>query len=159
HTKGENLQWLKSADDIKAQIPIEIIPVTALTGSSLISSQLEKIETKCDAIFLLPDPMLFKDHETVKKLLDYCAQKKLPVISYSEKLLVHPAVALAIHVHSETVGSQIANIAEKMINNDQSFRSLSFSAGSSVSINLRHCLEMKINVNLENLDITDTIVE
>ena len=150
-------QWFQETKDAAGKIGVDIIGQTVANKKQAVAA-LHNLLPKIDAFWLLSDPDVTPDRETVIQLLQQCDAQKIPVFSSHEEFAKFGAV-LIVAVDSATVGWQAADIAAKSLAGKAVEGKVQIPGGSHIILNLPKVKEYRLPYNWDALDSVDQIEE
>lgn len=157
-SKAYNKEWHAAAVEAGKAAGIEVRGI-ALSSPGDVSSRLDELLPTVDALWIIPDPIVLSDEETVTELFERCRGKKKPTFTYSEAFVDAGAV-LVVSPDLSTLGRQAAALAKDLLGSDppRAVNPLD-PAGSSVTLNMKAVDALGLQLNQDALSSVNRIVE
>lgn len=122
-----------------------------------ISEALKELLPKIDMFWIISDPIVLSNKESVQQIFQLAQEQKKPVYAYSDVFIEQGAV-LAVSADIATIGRQSASLA-MMINKDKvPAGTVQSPAGSTVTLNKCILDALQLNFNKDALDSVNKIV-
>lgn len=152
-----NREWFNSTLELSKEMGIEIVGKPVHKSRHTISSLTELVQ-KIDALWLISDPVIMSDKETIQSIFDTCDADNVPVFSYHETFAEYGAV-LIVSVDDPTIGRQAADIAREVLSDEDSEEKVQLPAGSSIILNLKKVRALGLPYNEAALSTVNKIIE
>lgn len=122
-----------------------------------ISEALNELLPKIDMFWIISDPVVLSNKESVQKIFQSAQQQKKPVYTYSDVFIAYGAV-LAISADIATIGRQSASLAMMIDKDKVPAGTVQNPAGSTVTLNKCTLDALQLNFNKDALDSVNKIV-
>ncbi|MBE9563175.1 MAG: hypothetical protein IMF12_09980 [Proteobacteria bacterium] len=158
YSESHNSQWFDLAVSQAKEVGLSLYG-KAVTNTTDVSQELEKILPKIDALWLISDPTILHNANQVQQIFDTTAAMKKPIFAYNTLFTKYGAI-LTIAADLPTMGRQAAYLAQNIL--DQSIdeeEKIQLPAGSSVTLNLKKIREYGININHSALSSVENIIQ
>jgi putative ABC transport system substrate-binding protein len=119
---------------------------------------LEELLPKIDALWLISDPVIMSDKNTLLEVFRVCDENKMPVFAYHEAFANYGA-ALIVSVDIPTIGRQAAGIAMEVLSGEKMEEKVQFPAGSYMVMNLKKVKQYALDYNMNALASVNRIIE
>jgi putative ABC transport system substrate-binding protein len=147
-----NRQWFTEAEATGRRLGIEVIGYS-VSRPSRVDNGLRELTPKVDALWLIPDPVVLDDEETIRIYFDMAHAANRPVFAYSAAFeALKPTLIIAPDM--PTIGRQAADIFQNLT----TARDVYFPAGSEVILNLGRVREYGLEFNRDSLDSVNRII-
>ncbi len=157
YSKEYTTQWFESIRDQAKELEIEIIG-KVVSDPKDTEPFLKQLLGTCDAIWLIPDPLVVPEEKYLLNMLKLCDTHKKPVFSYNETFAELGAV-LIVSVDDPTIGRQAADMASGLLSTQKNSEKVQFPAGSQVILNLKKAKEYGLEYNQNALGVVNTIIK
>ncbi len=151
-----NKEWFDVAVESAKDVGIGIVG-KPVSKPSKIESALEKLLPKVDALWLIPDPVVIHDIESVNKIFELCQAAGKPIYTY-DKAFADLGATLIMSADITTMISQSAGIVSSILEDREIEEKVQNPAGSHIILNMRKVEEYGLNLNIEALDSVNEIV-
>jgi len=145
YSKKYNREWLKKAETTAREIGVDLIPI-AVKSPIDISKQLDHWLPSIDALWLISDPIVLSDKNSVIRIFKRSHKMKKPVLTYS-KVFIKYGATLSVSVDIPTMGGQVAVLAQDMVQQREISTRVQSPAGSYVVLNLQKTDAYGVHVN------------
>ncbi len=156
YSRKYNEEWFDVAVESAKDVGIKIIG-KSISKPSKIESSLNKLLPKVDALWLIPDPMVIYDIESVNKLFEQCKAAGKPIYTY-DKAFADLGATLIMSADIPTMISQSAGIVSSLQEDQGIEEKVQNPAGSHIIINMKKVEEYGLNLNIDALDSVNEIV-
>ncbi len=150
--------WMTSTEKEATKMGIKLNKVKCDSVRGVTLSDLKKL-TDIDALWLTPDPGAFHDYVSLKMVLDYCLEKRIPVFSYSPKLLIHESVVISVSVDTETIGRQAAIIVQNLLEANRPSGKVFYPAGTVIKVNRKRATKLGMKIDKNGLRFANEIID
>jgi len=157
YSKQYNSQWLENALKEAKDMGIDLIGQPVSSSKDNIPA-LKDLLPGIDALWLISDPVVVSNSESVMDMLGTCDKKRKPVFSYHEALEEHGAT-LIVSVDNPTLGRQAGGIALEVLSGEKIEEKVQYPAGSHIILNLKKVKEYGLTYNEEALASVNTVIE
>ncbi len=151
-----NKEWFDVAVESARDVGISILG-KSVNKPDNIESALKKLLPKVDALWLIPDPIVINDIESVNKLFGQCQTAGKPIYTY-DKAFVELGATLIMSADIPTMISQSSEIVSSILEDQQIEEKVQSPAGSHIILNVKKVDEYGLNLNIEALDSVNEIV-
>ncbi len=151
-----NEEWFDAAVESARDVGISIIG-KSISKPDKIGSALNKLLPKVDALWLIPDPMVIHDIESVNKLFEQCQAAGKPIYTY-DKAFAGLGATLIMSADIPTMIRQSAEIVSSIIDDQEIEEMVQNPAGSHIILNMKKVEEYGLNLNIEALDSVNKII-
>lgn len=152
-----NKEWLDDALINANDVGIEIVAVP-ITETSELTPALQKLLPQIDAFWLISDPVVLADRESVLTIFNLGARHKKPVIAYSD-IFANLGATLSLSADIATMGMQAASMVNDLQQEKQISQRVVDPAGSHIILNMRKVKEYGLQLNYEALGSVNQIIE
>ncbi|MCP4402070.1 MAG: hypothetical protein GY801_32810, partial [bacterium] len=149
-------EWFKDAKEQAEEIEYNIIGYNVSKKNML--STLKKLLPQVDAFWLISDPEVIPSKEELRRILEECDKRKIPVFSYHEAFAKY-GVVLTVSVDIPTIGRQAAGLATELLDGKTPVKKAQFPAGSHIILNMKKIAEYALPYNEEALGSVNAIIE
>lgn len=156
YSKTYNQEWFDVAVESAKDIGVRIIG-KSISKPTKIESALNKLLPKVDALWLIPDPIVIYNIESVNKLFKQCQAAGKPIYTY-DKAFVDLGATLIMSADIPTMIRQSAEIVTSLIEDREIEEKVQNPAGSYIILNMKKVEEYGLNLNIEALDSVNEIV-
>ncbi len=151
-----NKEWFNAAVESAEDVGISIIG-KSVKNPNKIESALNKLLPKVDALWLIPDPIVINDIESVNKLFGQCQAAGKPIYTY-DKAFADLGATLIMSADIPTMIRQSAEIVFSLLEGRKIEEKVQNPAGSHIILNMKKVEEYGLNLNIEALDSVNEIV-
>ncbi|MBW2111398.1 MAG: hypothetical protein JRH00_08165 [Deltaproteobacteria bacterium] len=135
----------------------------AITGRSLSKRRdtlpaLKELLPEIDALWLISDPVVMSDKDTLMELFKECDLHKKPILSYHDAFAEYGAV-LIVSVDNPTTGRQAAAISREVLAGDVVRTKVQLPAGSHIILNLKKANAYGLKYGEMALSVVNRIIE
>jgi putative ABC transport system substrate-binding protein len=152
-----NRHWFREAQKAAEEMGIEIIGESVSKKRDVLP-ELKELLKKIDALWLISDPVVLSNKNSLKELFKQCDQSKIPIFSYHPAFAEYGAV-LVVSVDDPTTGRQAAAISREVLSKDKVLKKVQLPAGSHIYLNLKKANEYKLKLREVALGSVNRIVE
>lgn len=157
YSRQYNREWFDEASTLSSDMGIEIIGHPIHKSRQVLSSLADML-TKIDALWLISDPLVMPEKETIQGIFESCDSARVPIFSYHEGFVDYGAVLIVV-VDNPTTGRQAADIAREVLTDKRQEPSVQLPAGSSVILNLNRVHDYGLTYNEAALGAVNQIIE
>ncbi len=151
-----NKEWFDVAVESAKDVGVSIIG-KSISKPDKIESALNKLLPKVDAIWLIPDPIVIYDMESVNKLFEQCQVAGKPIYTY-DKAFADLGATLIMSADIPTMIRQSAEIVSSIIEGQEIEEKVKSPAGSHIILNMKRVEEYGLDLNIEALDSVNEII-
>ncbi len=151
-----NEEWFDIAVESAKDVGISIVG-KSINKPDKIESALNNLLPNVDALWLIPDPTVIYDIDSVNKLFDQCQAAGKPIYTY-DKAFVNLGATLIMSADIPTMIKQSAEIISGIRENLKIEEKVQNPAGSHIILNMKKVEEYGLNLNIEALDSVNEIV-
>ncbi len=149
-----NRQWMADAIAAGRDVGVEVIGVAVRTTAGA-RSELPKLLSRVDAIWVAADPVVLADEAAVRALFAAIRAAQKPVFTYSTAFTeFDPTLIVAPDV--PTIGRQAASLVQGL--RPGARKEIQSPAGSEVTLNLRAVKEYGLMLNEEAMDSVNNLI-
>jgi putative tryptophan/tyrosine transport system substrate-binding protein len=152
-----NKHWFQTAHEAGKGMGVEIIG-SALSKAKETLPELQNLLPEIDALWLISDPLVISDKNTLMEIFNQCNAKKKPVLSYHDAFSEYGAV-LIVSVDNPTVGRQAAAISREVLSGDPVKTRVQLPAGSHILLNLKKAKEYGLTYGEMALSMVNEMIE
>jgi putative ABC transport system substrate-binding protein len=156
YNKTYNKEWFDIAVESAKDVGISIIG-KSISKPDKIESALNKLLPKVDALWLIPDPIVIYDIESVNKLFGQCQAAGKPIYTY-DKAFADLGATLIMSADIPTMIRQSAEIVFSILEGRKIEEKVQNPAGSHIMLNMKKVEEYGLNLNIEALDSVNEMV-
>ncbi|MDR4505632.1 MAG: hypothetical protein MRK01_12730 [Candidatus Scalindua sp.] len=157
YSKAYNVEWFKKTVRHAEEMGIEIIG-KPIRKPEDIKSDLNTILPEVDALWLIPDPLVIRDIESIKVVFEASDEAKKPVFAY-DKVFATFGASLIMSADVSTMGVQAADIVQGILDEKEIAERVHYPAGSFVILNMKKVEEYDLLFNIDSLDSVNDIIE
>jgi len=154
---SDNQQRIQDAD-----LPAEALALQLITQEINSETQLDNLAkallTKVDALWLISDPSVLVSTEQAKRLFQMAHQANVPIFTY-HSFFMDMGATLSITADLPTTGRQAALMLKKVLTQPNYKQRIQFSAGSSITLNIKKAEAYQLTLNEDALDSVDELIE
>ncbi|KJU84577.1 ABC transporter substrate binding protein [Candidatus Magnetobacterium bavaricum] len=132
------------------------IEVKSITDARTLQSSLKKLLETVDALWLIPDPGVMSDKQSIDILLRQSAASKKPVFAYDA--VFENDAAFVIYADAPTIGRQSAALALDIIRKNPITDKVQNPAGSYIIVNLKKAKASGLKLNTDALDSATRVI-
>ncbi|QTA80701.1 putative ABC transporter, substrate-binding protein [Desulfonema limicola] len=152
-----NGEWFLQACKDAEKMAVKIIGISVPDKNKKLIS-LKKLLADIDLFWLISDPVIITDQETLIKIFKICDIEKKPIFSYNSALVQYGAV-LAVSPDESTIGRQAASIAIDIMEKKNISEKIQFPAGTSIIINLKTINKYGLKYNEDMLGTMNEVIK
>jgi putative ABC transport system substrate-binding protein len=156
YSKTYNKEWFDAAVESAKDVGIRIIG-KSINKPDETESALNKLLPKVDALWLIPDPIVIYDIESVNKLFGQCQEAGKPIYTY-DKAFADLGATLIMSADIPTMIRQSAEIVFSLQEDQKIEEKVQNPAGSHIILNMKKVEEYGLKLNIEALDSVNEIV-
>jgi len=120
--------------------------------------ELKGLLPEIDALWLISDPVIMADKNTLIELFKQCDVHKKPILSYHDAFAEYGAV-LIVSVDNPTTGRQVAAISREVLSGDVVKTKVQLPAGSHIILNLKKANAYGLKYGEMALSVVNRIIE
>lgn len=152
-----NSERIAEARKQASELGLTLIELNSFDADSL-EKKVEELLSKIDILWLIADPSVLSDKETVEKIFNLSTEHKKPIITYSNAFMSYGA-SLIIAADTPTMGRQAANMAQNILLHERINELVQTPAGSHIALNVCQLNKINIHYNADALDAVNQIIE
>ena len=152
-----NSERIAEARKQVSELGLTLIELNSFDADSL-EKNVEELLSKIDILWLIADPSVLSDKETVEKIFNLSTEHKKPIITYSNAFMSYGA-SLIIAADTPTMGRQAANMAQNILLHERINELVQTPAGSHIALNVCQLNKINIHYNADALDAVNQIIE
>jgi len=152
-----NKHWFNNAREAAKEMGVEIIGRSLSKRKDTLPA-LKDLLPEIDALWLISDPVVMADKNTLIELLKQCDVSKKPILSYHDAFADYGA-ALIISVDNPTTGRQVAAISQEVLSGDLVKTEVQLPAGSHIILNLKRAREYGLTYGEMALSMVNRFIE
>jgi len=156
YSKTYNKEWFDVVVESAKDVGIRIIG-KSISKPDKIESALNKLLPKVDGLWLIPDPIVISDIESVNKLFGQCQAAEKPIFTY-DKAFADLGATLIISADIPTMTRQSFDLVFSILEGRKIEEKVEDPAGSYIILNMKKVEEYGLNLNMEALDSVNEIV-
>ncbi len=122
-----------------------------------VAAVLEELLPKIDIFWVISDPVVLENKDSVQQMMDLIKQQQKPVYAYSDTFIKYGAI-LTVSPDTGTIGRQSANLIMSLKDNKIPVGTVQIPAGSNVVLNTCLVEALKIKFNKDALDSVNKII-
>ncbi len=157
YSKDYNKEWFDIAVERAEEMDIDIIG-KSVSKPGGIKSALKKLLPKVDALWLIPDPIVIRDLNSVKMIFDKSEAARKPILAY-DKAFTNLGASFIMSADISTIGKQAAVLVNDIQNEQEISNRIQDPAGTYIILNMKKIKEYEINLNVDALDSVNEIIE
>lgn len=157
YSKDYNKEWFNTALESAEEMDIDIIG-KSVSKQSEIKTVLKKLLPNVDALWLIPDPIVMRDIDSVKMIFNESKGAGKPIFAY-DKAFINLGASFVLSADISTIGKQAAAIVNEIQTGEEVSNRIQNPAGSYIILNMKKVKEYGINLNIEALDSVNEIIE
>lgn len=157
YSQRYNQQWFNRAKLQAQEVGIRLYG-KAVDKPNEINKALKILLHKVDAIWLISDPIVLYDKNSMQTIFSEAAARKKPIFAYNTLFMKYGAV-LTIAADIPTMGRQAAGLAQDILNREVIDEKVQPPAGSHVILNLKKVHEYGIKINHAALSSVEEIIQ
>jgi putative ABC transport system substrate-binding protein len=152
-----NRHWFQTAQEAGKGMGIEMIGRSLSKVKDTIP-ELTELLSQIDALWLISDPLVISDKNTLIEIFNQCNSKQKPVLSYHDAFAEYGAV-LIVSVDNPTMGRQAAAISREVLSGDPVKTRVQLPAGSHILLNLKKAKEYGLAYGGMALSMVNEMIE
>lgn len=156
YSKEFNQEYIETVKKDAENLAIEIL-VQQINHTSEISSALHDLLPKIDMFWLIADPLVLENQESVLQIFQLAKQQQKPVYAYSDVFIKYGAV-LSVSPDIGTIGRQSATLMMSLQAPNLPHSPVQLPAGSSITLNMCSAETLRVKLNKEALASVNKIV-
>ncbi len=157
YSKDYNKEWFDIAVESAEEMDIDIIGRSVRKPGG-IKSALKKLLPKVDALWLIPDPIVIGNMDSVKMIFDKSEAAGKPILAY-DKAFTNLGASFVMSADISTIGKQAAAIVNNIQTGQEIPNRIQGPAGSYIILNMKKVREYETKLNIEALDSVNEIIE
>ncbi len=157
YSEKYNKHWFNSAREAAKAMGVEIIGRSLSKRRDTLPA-LKDLLDEIDALWLISDPVVMSDKDTLIELFKQCHVHKKPILSYHDAFAEYGAV-LIVSVDNPTTGRQAAAISREVLSGDVVKKKVQLPAGSHIILNLKKANEYGLKYGEMALSVVNRIIE
>jgi len=158
YSRQYNQEWFTKSCEEAEKMGIKIIGRAVLDNSNAMAL-LKELLNESDIFWLIPDPAIMSDKQTVFEVLKICDSLKIPIFSYNELFTKYGAI-LSISADDLTIARQAAGIAVEVLEKKRKINEkVQFPAGTHITLNLKKIKEYGLKYSEDALGAVNSIIE
>ena len=152
-----NKHWFNEAREAAKEMGVEI-KGRSISKRKDTLPELEELLKEVDALWLISDPVVMSDKNTLMELFKACDAAKKPILSYHDTFAEYGAV-LIVSVDNPTTGRQAAAISREVLSGDVVEKKVQLPAGSHIILNLKKANAYGLKYGEMALSVVNRIIE
>ena len=152
-----NRHWFNEAQKAAKEMGVEIIG-RSLSKRRNTLPELKELLKEVDALWLISDPVVMSDKESLIEVFKQCDISKIPILSYHDAFAEYGAV-LIVSVDNPTTGRQAAAISREVLSGDVVKKKVQLPAGSHIILNLKKANEYGLKYGEMALSVVNRFIE
>ncbi|MDM8569026.1 ABC transporter substrate binding protein [Thiotrichales bacterium HSG1] len=159
YSKSHNSQWFELAVAQAKEVGLSLYG-KAVTDTTQVSQELEKMLPKIDVLWLISDPTVLHDADQVQQIFAMTAAVKKPIFAYNTLFVKYGAI-LTIAADLPTMGHQAAYLAQSILEQQANSmeEKIQLPAGSHITLDLKRIKEYGININHSALSSVENVIQ
>ena len=150
-------EWFEKTRAQAEELGITVIGEQVSKKNGTIAA-LDELSPKVEALWLIPDPLVMPEKESLYRILETSDARQLPVFSYHDAFALFGAV-LIVSVDDPTIGRQAAGIAMDLFSGKALEDRVQFPAGSSITLNMKKIDAYGLEYNKNALSAVNNIIK
>ncbi|MBI3815614.1 MAG: hypothetical protein HY279_14250 [Nitrospinae bacterium] len=151
-----NREWVEDAVKSAKEVGINII-ARQIENKDGLDDALQYIVPKAQAIWLIPDPAVISDRDSLMKIFDKSRKFKKPVYSYSD-VYIDLGAAISISTDIQTMARQAAGLSRDILIGADIPERIQHPAGSYIILNMKNVMEYGVEINMDALESVNKII-
>lgn len=151
-------EWVRKAEKDAEKMGLSLRKIKCDSVLGMSQDNLNMLDG-VDALWLQPDPGAFPDSERLNSVLSYCLEQKIPVFSYTSRLLSHESVVASVSVDSDTIGRQSAILVKRLLVGKSVKEKVNYPAGTEVKLNYRRAQKLGMKVDSQTVFSVNEVVD
>lgn len=157
YSKQFNDEWLTDAERAGREMGIDVIGKN-ISDSDQLSPRLDELLGEVDALWLIADPLVLANKESVGRVFALSERHQKPVFTYSE-IFIDLGAVLVISADIPTMSRQASALVSSLFKGLPISRKVDYPAGSHVILNLKKQKQYPLRLNKEALGSVNQIIE
>ena len=157
YSRKYNKHWFHEAQGVAKEMGIEMIG-RSVSKKREVMPELKGLLKEIDALWLISDPVVMSQKETLLKVFKQCDTHKIPILSYHDAFSEYGAMMI-VSVDNPTTGRQAAAISQEVLGNDEVKKDVQLPAGSHIFLNLKKANAYGLKYREMALSSVNTIIE
>jgi len=157
YSEKYNKHWFNTAQATSKVMGVEIIGRSLSKRRDTLPA-LKDLLDEIDALWLISDPVVMSDKNTLIELFKQCDVAKKPILSYHNAFAEYGAV-LIVSVDNPTTGRQAAAISREVLSGDLVRKKVQLPAGSHIILNLKKANEYGLKYGEMALSVVNRFIE
>jgi putative ABC transport system substrate-binding protein len=130
----------------------------AVEDADNVTEALDALLPKADVLWLIADPGVLADRETIEQIFASGEEQKKPIYTYSDAFVRYGA-SLVVAADTPTIGRQAANLAQSILRHEPIAEAVQAPAGSHITLNVCQLGKLKASYNEDALDSVNQLLE
>jgi len=151
-----NAQWVADAGAAAAQVGVKLVPLKVTSPKEGVTA-LKKVVGEIDALWVVPDPLVFRSTSQLKNLFGVTDPAKKPVFATSAAY-AKAGAALMVSADQTTIGLQAADLVTDLLGKQSLGERVQNPAGTSITLHMGRVEQLGLKLNPEALDSVTNIV-
>ena len=152
-----NKHWFEAAREAGREMGVKLIG-RSLSKRRDTLPELKELLPGIDALWLISDPVVMADKDTLLEIFRQCDAIKKPIFSYHDALTDYGAV-LIVSVDNPTTGRQAAVISQEVLTDGLVKARVQLPAGSHIVLNLEKAKEYGLTYGEMALSMVNRFIE
>jgi putative tryptophan/tyrosine transport system substrate-binding protein len=152
-----NKHFFNEAQTAAKEMGVEIVG-RSLSKRRNVVPELKGLLKEIDALWLISDPVVMSDKESLMAVFKECNKSKIPILSYHEAFAEYGAMVI-VSVDNPTTGRQAAAISQEVLSKDLVKKKVQLPAGSHITLNLKKANEYGLKYGEMALSVVNQIIE
>lgn len=152
-----NKKWIKQAVQSSKNVDISIV-AHKISSNKDLKKYLRRILKKVDALWLIPDPTVIKNIDSINLIFREADKKKVPIFAYDKSYKADGATFI-ISADNATTGRQAAKLTKDIFKKKHFNNKIKNPAGTFIIINQRNISKYGMELNEEALDSVREIID
>lgn len=157
YSEKYNKHWFNSAQATAKEMGIELMGRSLSKRRDTLPA-LNELLKEIDVLWLISDPVVMSDKDTLMDLFKQCNAGKKPILSYHDAFADYGAV-LIVSVDNPTTGRQAAVISREVLSGDVVKKKVQLPAGSHIILNLKKANEYGLKYGEMALSVVNRFIE
>ncbi len=157
YSRKYNKHWFNEAQTVAKEMGVELIGRSVSKKRDAIP-ELKELLKEIDALWLISDPVIMADKESLLEVFKACDKSKIPILSYHDAFAEYGAMMI-ISVDHATTGRQAAAMTREVLSQNTVQQKVQFPAGSHVILNLKKADEYGFEYEDSALGTVNWIIE
>ncbi|MBF0100334.1 MAG: hypothetical protein HQK77_05430 [Desulfobacterales bacterium] len=157
YSEKYNQEWFDQVQLEADRLGIKVMG-SPVSESKKTLSELKNLLSQIHAFWLISDPIITPNKESLLKIISTCDSVKIPIFSYNQ-IFAELGVTMTVSVDDQTIGRQAADIAKQIVLSKKIDEHVQFPAGSHIVLNLKKVNAYSLEYNKDALSSINTIIE